>query len=84
MKDKILMLVIGILIGAIIASACFLLFGKNNNSGERINGKNFDANMIEDENFDSNVMGGGKMGRPNRGESSTEDTKIVEEEGSDT
>lgn len=52
MKDKILMLVIGILIGAIIASGCFLIFGKNNNpENSRVNGKNFDANMI----------GGGKM-----------------------
>lgn len=53
MKDKILMLIIGILIGAIIASGCFLIFGKNNNNfgGDR---RGFDANMI----------GGGKMERP--------------------
>ena len=32
MKEKILMLIIGILIGAIVASACFLLFYKGNTS----------------------------------------------------
>ena len=30
MKEKILMLIIGILIGAIITGGCFLIFGKNN------------------------------------------------------
>lgn len=56
MKDKILMLVIGILIGAIIASGCFLIFGKNkgNPGGERMNRENFDFNMI----------GGGKFEMP--------------------
>ena len=56
MKDKILTLIIGILIGAIIASGCFLIFGKNNSNqgGDRMNRGNFDANMI----------GGGRMERP--------------------
>lgn len=33
MKDKILYLIIGTLIGAIITAGCFLLFGKNNDKG---------------------------------------------------
>ena len=46
MKDKILMLIIGILIGAIIASAGFLIFGGKNNRGnfnpENFKGRNGD------------------------------------------
>lgn len=34
MKDKIIMLVIGILIGAIIASGCFLIFNKKGAEGK--------------------------------------------------
>lgn len=55
MKDKILMLIIGILIGAIITSGCFLIFGKTQKPTEdRMRGGNFDVNMI----------GGGRMERP--------------------
>ena len=45
MKSKILMLIIGILIGAIIASAGFLIFG-NNNKGK----KDFDPSKFKDGN----------------------------------
>lgn len=45
MKSKILMLIIGILIGAIIASAGFLIFGKNNKGK-----KDFDPSMFKDGN----------------------------------
>lgn len=48
MKDKILMLIIGILIGAIIASGCFLVFGKGDKyDNDKMNGRNFDVNMID-------------------------------------
>jgi hypothetical protein len=52
MKDKILMLILGILIGAVITAACFLLFSKNNpprftrGNGERM----MDANFIPGQN----------------------------------
>lgn len=46
MKDKILMLIIGILIGAIIASAGFLIFG-GNKKGKR----DFDPSKFKDGNF---------------------------------
>lgn len=47
MKDKILMLVIGILLGAVIASGCFLLFQKNNSNGRDFGGRpDMDQNMI--------------------------------------
>ena len=55
MKDKILMLIIGILIGAIIASGCFLIFGKNQNPME---------DMIRGGNFDANMIGGGRFEIP--------------------
>ena len=44
MKDKILMLIIGILIGAIIASAGFLIFGSNNK-------KEFDPSKFKNGDF---------------------------------
>ena len=46
MKDKIIMLVIGILIGAIIASAGFLIFG-GNKKGKR----DFDPSKFQDGNM---------------------------------
>lgn len=54
MKDKILMLIIGILIGAIITAGGFLVFGKNNDKNNK---------MIE-RNFDTNMVGGGRRGNP--------------------
>lgn len=46
MKNKIFMLVIGMLIGAIITSAGFLIFGGNKKSGEDFDPSKFkDGNM---------------------------------------
>lgn len=45
MKDKILMLVIGILIGAIITTGGFLIFGKENDKAGRMGGKEFDPTV---------------------------------------
>ena len=45
MKDKIFMLIIGILIGAIIASAGFLIFGGNKSK------RKFDSSKFKDGNF---------------------------------
>jgi gas vesicle protein len=42
MKDKIIMLIIGILIGAVITAGCFLIFKNNSNqsdNGQRRNGQ---------------------------------------------
>lgn len=39
MKDKIIFLIIGILIGAIITASCFMLFGKNNGPQGRMEGE---------------------------------------------
>lgn len=36
MKEKILMIIMGMLIGAIITAACFLIFGNNNNNNPNI------------------------------------------------
>ena len=44
MKDKILMLIIGILLGAVIASGCFLLF-QNTSSGRAEFGERPDMNQ---------------------------------------
>ena len=54
MKDKILMLIIGILIGAVITAGGFLLFGKNNTKGDKMYDRSFDTNMV----------GGGRRGNP--------------------
>ena len=67
MKDKILTLIIGILIGAIIASACFLIFGKSNSNpgGDRMNGREFDANMVGGERMEKpEGMSENGMGEP--------------------
>lgn len=56
MKDKILMLIIGILIGAVIASGCFLLFQNTTN----------DRGMGSRQDMNQNMIGGG-MGRPGDG-----------------
>lgn len=39
MKDKIIMLIIGILIGAVITAGCFLIFSKNNSSSTQGGGQ---------------------------------------------
>ena len=38
MKDKILMLIIGALIGAVITAGCFLIFNKNTSSSNNMQG----------------------------------------------
>lgn len=75
MKDKILMLIIGILIGAIITAGGFLLFGKNSGKGDRMNRRDFDTNMIGED---------GKRGQHNRDGNSTEEppTKPESEDNS--
>lgn len=55
MKDKILYLILGILIGAVITAGCFLVFSKNAGpemKGERPEfGERGDRRMSEDGNF---------------------------------
>lgn len=52
MKDKILYLILGILIGAVITAGCFLIFSKNERSGMRGERHNFeDMQFPEDGNF---------------------------------
>ena len=46
MKDKILYLIIGILIGAMIATGVFMVINKNSNNGPVRNFRNFDANNL--------------------------------------
>lgn len=69
MKDKILMLVIGVLIGAIITAGCFMLFGKNDKARGEFDRKNMDANMIDR----------GQMGRPSDENNLGEPPTIVNE-----
>ena len=47
MKDKIFVLIIGILIGAIITASGFLIFGKIGNKGKR----DFDPSKFKDGDF---------------------------------
>lgn len=59
MKDKILFLILGILIGAVITAGCFLFINKNNN--KNFQRRNFDKEMIE--NFENGEKPkGGKKG----------------------
>lgn len=48
MKEKVLTLIIGILIGAVITAGCFLIFGKNNasNQGKMGNPPTMSGNQI--------------------------------------
>ena len=45
MKDKILSLIVGILIGAIITTSVFLMLGKNNQSSKEFDGRKDFRNM---------------------------------------
>lgn len=59
MKEKILYLIIGILIGAVITAGCFLVFSNNKNSqekGGRPDRAMMDANMIRGENVPEGNM----------------------------
>lgn len=49
MKDKIVFLVLGILIGAVITAGCFLLFSKNKGPEGRMNGEPPDGNFMQRE-----------------------------------
>lgn len=59
MKDKILYLVLGILIGAVITAGCFLVFSKSNDGATMVRGGGGDMqNMVrpDNANFDSNTV----------------------------
>lgn len=75
MKDKILMLIIGILIGAIIASACFLLFSNTNNR----NG----GGMGDRPGMNQNMMDEG-MGRPGRDGNSLQEPPDMTDENAES
>lgn len=64
MKDKILMLIIGILIGAVIASGCFLLFQNTTN----------DRGMGSRQDMNQNMIGG--LDKPTSGEIYVNDTNM--------
>ncbi|MDR0978451.1 MAG: hypothetical protein LBL91_00660 [Lachnospiraceae bacterium] len=69
MKDKILYLIIGILIGAIITTGVFLVINNGNNNASqnginRSNRGNFDPNNLP-EGFDPNSIPQGGAGRTN-------------------
>ena len=62
MKDKIMYLVIGALVGAIITAGCFMIFNKNNSNSTQ---GGFDKSQMQ---MDGNMMGGpggdGNMTKP--------------------
>lgn len=67
MKDKIIYLVIGALIGAILTAGGFLIFGKNNNGmpndmGDRSQMREMDGNMTRPDNADGNMVRTDKSG----------------------
>lgn len=61
MKDKILMLIIGILIGAILTAGGFLIFGKNS-TNMKMDGDNKDFSSRP--NMENRVMDGNMTGTP--------------------
>lgn len=80
MKDKILFLILGILIGAVITAACFLVIGKTTRKGMRNGDFRPDKSMME--NFDSENM---KKGRPSKDNASSErDSEKAETANSET
>ena len=66
MKEKILYLVLGTLIGAMLTTGVFMIINKNNNQGPQFNGerREFDVNNLP-EGFDVNNLpeGGPGSGR---------------------
>lgn len=64
MKEKIIYLIIGILIGAILASGCFLIFGQNSNNAQG----QMPQNMRQ---MDGNMTGGPGGGTPPSGGNTT-------------
>lgn len=73
MKDKIIMLVLGILIGAVITAGCFLLFAKNGKNMEEQDGMRGQRPQMG--NF---VPGDMPQGGPNGGDGqSIEDTNTA-------
>lgn len=64
MKDKILMLVLGILIGAVITAGCFLLFSNNSSKG-RPDGSMQGGNKPDMGNFVPGDMQNGGQGTQN-------------------
>ena len=68
MKDKILYLIIGILIGAMIATGVFMVINKNSNNGPVRNFRNFDANNLPE---GVQMIDGMPQGRPGEGGTGT-------------
>lgn len=64
MKDKILTLIIGILIGAILASAGFLVYSNVKGDSQEGSGQMQNGQMGEPPSMDGNSVGGGKGGTP--------------------
>lgn len=62
MKKQILMLVLGIVIGAVVTAGGFLIFGKNNNKQMDKMGRDGEPPMSMDGNF---IDDGGMKGRHN-------------------
>ena len=85
MKDKIIMLVLGILIGAVVTAGIFLLLGNNNSRQNGMGGQmpNMDFTNMDMENF---VPGEGmpEGGRGSRGNSQVDSTTTQDNTESNT
>ena len=77
MKDKILMLVIGVLIGAVVTAGGFLIFSKNNTNSAPTMKDGQRPDMSEMGNFDPNTIpeGGMKGGRGSSNTSTVDDAQ---------
>lgn len=98
MKEKIMYLILGILIGAVITAGCFLLFTKNNKPdmngkmGERPDFENMTdeerEEMMEkrgDRNFNGEMPNGEKPeGAPEENENSLSESETTTVEGTST
>lgn len=72
MKDKMIMFIIGVLVGAVIATGCFLVLNKSNNKmGER-------GERPQDMQFE-NTVGGGRPGRGMQNTTGNETNTITTE-----
>ena len=77
MKDKILYLILGMLIGAIITAGCFLILKKNSKSDFK--GGEFNKEMMQD--FDSESSDSSKSGK-GKGENKDSDSSSDSEQTS--
>lgn len=84
MKTKIIYLIIGILIGAIITAGCFMIFGKNQTQGQMPDGsqmRQMDGNMTGGPGGNGGTPPSGNMTAPSGNSTTTQSTNSTTSNG---